>query len=67
MLESFIAGAGALFSVVNIITMVIGIIIGIIFGAIPGLSATTAIVLCLPMTYTMTPVQGMALLISLFI
>jgi len=67
MLQSFVVGAGALFSVVNIITMVIGIIIGIIFGAIPGLSATTAIVLCLPMTYTMTPVQGMALLIALFI
>ena len=67
MLQSFVVGAGALFSVVNIITMVIGIIIGIIFGAIPGLSATTAIVLCLPMTYTMTPVQGMALLIALFV
>ena len=40
---------------------------GIIFGAIPGLSATTAIVLCLPLTYKMTDIQGMALLVSLFI
>ena len=37
MLESFVAGAGALFSVANIITMVIGIIITpIIAGIAPA-------------------------------
>lgn len=44
-----------------------GTMLGIIFGAIPGLSATMAIALCLPLTYGMEPINGMALLIGLYI
>ena len=44
-----------------------GTMLGIIFGAIPGLSATMAIALCLPMTYGMDHINGMALLIGLYI
>ena len=32
---------------------------GIIFGSIPGLSATMAIALFFPLTYSMTPLMGM--------
>lgn len=44
----------------------VGTIIGIIFGSIPGLSATMAVVLFLPMTFGMEPTQGMALLVGLY-
>ena len=37
-----------------------GTMLGIIFGAIPGLSATMAIALCLPMTYGMDHINGVA-------
>lgn len=67
MLENFAIGASALFNLPCILTMFAGVFIGIVFGAIPGLSATTAIVLCLPLTYSMSSIQGMALLIALFI
>jgi len=50
-----------------LIIVLIGTTVGILFGAVPGLSATTAIALCLPLTYTMDTIQGMALLVSLFI
>ena len=44
-----------------------GVLLGIVFGSIPGLSATMAIALCLPMTYGMLPINDMALLIGLYI
>ena len=44
----------------NLILMIAGTIIGIIFGAIPGLSATMAIVLFLPITFNMGTTQAFA-------
>ena len=44
-----------------------GVLLGIIFGSIPGLSATMAVALCLPMTYGLEPIAGMALLLGLYI
>ncbi|MDR3200097.1 MAG: tripartite tricarboxylate transporter permease [Spirochaetales bacterium] len=45
----------------------IGVAVGIVFGAIPGLTATMAVLMFLPMTYTMVPIQGIATLVSLYI
>ncbi len=47
--------------------MLLGVVVGIIFGAIPGLSATMAIAIFLPVTYGLTPVEGMATLVGLFV
>ena len=44
-----------------------GVIVGIIFGSIPGLSATMAVVLFLPMSFGMSPINGISLLIGLYI
>lgn len=49
-----------------ILMIFIGVIIGIVFGSIPGLSATMAIVLFLPMSFGMEPMNGIALLIGLY-
>jgi len=43
-----------------------GVVVGIIFGAIPGLSATMAVVLFLPMSFGLSPVNGLSLLIGLY-
>ena len=43
-----------------------GTMIGIIFGSIPGLSATMAVVLFLPLTFGMEATQGLALLVGLY-
>ncbi len=50
-----------------ILLVAIGVIVGIIFGSIPGLTATMAVVMFLPVTYTMTPVQGISMLVALYI
>lgn len=44
----------------------IGAVIGMVFGAAPGLTATSAVVLFLPVTYTMGPVSSMALLLGIY-
>lgn len=43
-----------------------GVIVGIIFGAMPGLSSTMALVLFLPLSFGMTPIHGLSLLIGLY-
>lgn len=44
-----------------------GSIIGIIFGAIPGMTATMAVAVCLPLTYTLGLQEGLALLLGLYV
>ena len=41
--------------------------IGIIFGAIPGLTATIAIAMMLPITFSMAPTMGISTLVALYI
>ena len=50
-----------------IFLIAVGVIVGIIFGSIPGLTATMAVVMFLPVTYAMTPVQGISMLVALYI
>jgi len=51
---------------INFVFLVVGSIIGIIFGAIPGLSGALAVMLVLPLTYTMSTGSAIILLISLW-
>ncbi|MBR1711173.1 MAG: tripartite tricarboxylate transporter permease [Clostridia bacterium] len=51
----------------GIFLMLIGVAVGIVFGALPGLSATMAIALFLPVTYAMASSDAMTLLMELFI
>jgi len=44
-----------------------GVLVGIVFGAMPGLSATMAVVLFLPMSFGMQPMNGIALLVGLYL
>ncbi|MBQ6114643.1 MAG: tripartite tricarboxylate transporter permease, partial [Synergistaceae bacterium] len=45
----------------------LGVVIGIVFGSIPGLTSTMAVALCLPLTYGMSPLNGIAMLIALYV
>ena len=67
MLDMIMAGFSALLDIDVIILIFIGTIVGIIFGSIPGLSATMAVALCLPLTFGMTPTNAIAILLSLYI
>lgn len=43
-----------------------GVITGIVFGSIPGLSASMAMILFLPMSFGMEPMNGISLLVGLY-
>ena len=51
----------------SLLIMAVGVAIGIVFGAIPGLSATMAIALFLPITFEMTAAHGISLLLALYV
>lgn len=50
-----------------LLLILVGVVVGIIFGSIPGLSATMAVVLFLPMSFGMTPMNGISLLVGLYL
>lgn len=66
-MELLIRGLMIIFTVKNLLLIFGGTALGIIFGAIPGLTATMAVALCLPVTYTMESASAMALLVGLYI
>ncbi|MFC5712396.1 tripartite tricarboxylate transporter permease [Thalassorhabdus alkalitolerans] len=67
MLGDLAAGFSAMFVPYNMILIIIGVALGLVFGSIPGLTATMAVAICLPITFTMDPGSGMALLMGLYI
>lgn len=44
-----------------------GTFVGIVFGAIPGMTATMAVAVCLPLTYPLGLENGLALLLGLYV
>lgn len=51
----------------NLALLIVGTFVGIIFGAIPGLSGTMAVMLFMPLTYTMDSGAAIIFLLSLWI
>lgn len=62
MLEGFIHAL----SPTSLLFEIVGVLIGIVFGAIPGLTATLAIALFVPVTFLMSADQGMIMLGGIF-
>ncbi len=51
----------------SLLLMLAGVVVGIIFGSIPGLSAAMAVALFLPLTFSLTPMLGMNVLVAVYI
>lgn len=66
-MDMFLQGLQMMMTPACILLIVLGVAVGIIFGAIPGLSATMAIALFLPITFEMNSAQGIALLLALYV
>lgn len=50
----------------NILFLFGGVALGLVLGAIPGLTATMAIALVIPMTYYLTPTQSLVMLLAAY-
>ncbi|MDW2799278.1 tripartite tricarboxylate transporter permease [Clostridium boliviensis] len=56
-----------IFTPSSLMLMAAGVTVGIIFGSIPGLSASMAVALFLPLTFSMSPSMGMNMLVAVYI
>jgi len=65
--DNLIAAFDAVFAVRDLILMTVGVVAGLIAGAIPGFTIAMAIVLTLPFTFGMPPVQGLATMLGVFV
>ncbi len=55
-----VAGLGAFMDPTVFVSTLIGIVAGIVVGLIPGFTVTMGVILVLPFTFGMTPLQGIA-------
>lgn len=67
MTEALFAGMDQLFTLPTMATMLLGVVAGVIASAIPGFTITMAIVLTLPLTFTMAPLQGVATMLAVYV
>ncbi|MCY3985323.1 MAG: tripartite tricarboxylate transporter permease [Roseovarius sp.] len=65
-IDSLAAGLGLVGNVEAFLALALGIVIGVIGGAIPGMSATMAVALTLPFTFSMQPITGILLLLGVY-
>ena len=65
MLEQLIMGFSAVFTLYNILFIMLGISIGIVFGVLPGLGSVTALAMLIPVTFYLPPVTAIAFLIGI--
>lgn len=66
MLEALVEGLGQILQWPTFGFLAIGCFLGILLGAIPGLNGLIGMVIVLPFTFDMQPVQAFALLLGLF-
>ena len=67
MVELLLSGfVNVLSTPVILLSLIGGVFMGIILGAIPGLTATMAIALIIPLTFYMDPVQSLTMLIGAY-
>ncbi|WP_407267799.1 tripartite tricarboxylate transporter permease [Radiobacillus sp. PE A8.2] len=56
----------SLFTINNILMILLGTFVGLIFGAIPGLGTMVAIILLFPLTYGMSPLASVLMLVAAY-
>ena len=59
--------APELFTLTTMALMMLGTFVGLLAGAIPGFTIAMAVVLVLPFTFAMSPVQGLATMIAVYV
>ena len=65
-LESIPSFVEALFSMEMVIALLVGIVGGLIIGALPGLNPAAGIALLMPITYSMSPIPALTMLMGIY-
>jgi len=64
MLDAAMQGLIGLADPTTLLWMIVGVVLGLMFGAMPGLGGTTFMAILVPLTFSMTSQQAIALLIG---
>ncbi|GAA0942429.1 tripartite tricarboxylate transporter permease [Pseudonocardia zijingensis] len=67
MLEAIVAGLAGILDLRTFAVMLLGIAIGFVVGILPGLGGPVALALMLPFTFGMSPVEGFAFLLGMWV
>lgn len=65
-LDNILIGLQNLLTLPSLLAVIVGTALGLFVGAMPGLSATMAIALLLPITFGMNPATGISMLCALY-
>lgn len=66
-LDNMLLGLSTVILPSNILAILIGTVIGLLIGALPGLSATMAIAILVPITFAFPPETGISMLAALYL
>ncbi|MBU2959133.1 tripartite tricarboxylate transporter permease [Paracoccus sp. 1_MG-2023] len=55
-----------LFTITNMLCILLGTLVGMVFGALPGLGTVIAVALLLPVTFTLPPLAGILMLLATY-
>ncbi len=67
MIETLMYAFADVFAPWNLVLMTVGVTAGLIAGAIPGFTIAMAVVLTLPFTFGLSPVEGLSTMIGVFV
>ena len=67
LLDNMMLGLSTVFLPSNIAAILVGTVIGLLIGALPGLSATMAIAILVPITFAFPPETGISMLAALYL
>jgi len=65
-LQNLIDGTILMMGFMPLLMVFVGVAVGIVLGTIPGISTSMAVALLLPFTFTMSPLNGIALLLGCY-
>jgi len=66
-MEHLIGGFLEVLQPVNILMMIIGAVLGMIIGIVPGIAGPMGVALIIPFTFTMEPIQGILIMLTLYV
>ena len=66
-IDNLVLAFGEVFALNNLMLMAIGVLAGLIAGSIPGFTITMAVVLALPFTFGMSPIEGLSTMLGVYV
>ena len=66
-LNNLFSAFSEVFALYNLMLMALGVLAGLIAGSIPGFTITMAVVLALPFTFGMSPIEGLSTMLGVYV